>query len=196
VVASGDLVARALTARPDLEALEHQVEWARQEERLARREAFPNLRVSGLATREDPAAGPRFGVALGIELPLLNRNQGVSQRRRVEIAEVEAMRVATEQRVRAEVQDAARAYEAAAREVALLEAELLGPIRQNQDLLEIAYQEGKIDLSNLLLVRNQLLDAELGYWDAWERREWAHTELRSATGDILAPFSIEEVRIP
>jgi outer membrane protein TolC len=84
-----------------------------------------------------------------------------------------------------EVEDALRVYTSAEREVEILEAEMLGPIRENQGLLEVAYREGKIDLASLLLLRNQLLDAELSYWAAWERREIARTDLDSATGEIL-----------
>jgi cobalt-zinc-cadmium efflux system outer membrane protein len=182
---SDERVQQAIARRPDLRAVAQDVERAREEERLARRESFPNLRVAGLATREDPLMDPRFGLAVGIEFPLFNRNQGLTGRRRAEIAEVEQLRRATELRVRVEVEDALRIYAAAQREVEILETEMLGPIRENQGLLEIAYREGKIDLATLLLLRNQLLDAELSYWAAWERREWARTDLESATGDIL-----------
>lgn len=178
-------VEQALAARPDLLAAEHELERARQEARLARREALPNLRVAALATRDDPSVDPRLGLAVGIELPLFNRNQGLADRRRAEVAEVEAGRRATELRVRVEVENAAGAYVSAQREVELLEAEMLGPIRENQGLLEIAFREGKIDLASLLLLRNQLLDAELSYWAAWERREIARTDLAAATGQIL-----------
>jgi len=175
----------ALSARPDLRALEYEVERARQEERLSRREALPNLRSAGLATREDPLADPQFGVAVGLSLPLFNRNQGQADRRRAEISEVDQLRRAAQLRIHMEVENALMLYESAERETALLEAELLGPIRENQGLLDTAYREGKIDLANLLLLRNQLLDAELSYWDAWERRERARTGLESATGAIL-----------
>lgn len=180
-----DHLRSALASRPDLRALEHDVERAQQEERLARREALPNLRIAGLATREDPLADPKLGLSLGVSLPLFNRNQGQGVRRRAEIAEVEQLRRATELRVRTEVENALLLYESGEREVSLLEAELLGPIRENQRLLDTAYREGKLDLSSLLLLRNQLLDAELSYWDAWERRERAKTGLESATGAIL-----------
>lgn len=181
-----DYVELALSARPDLRALEHDVERARQEERLVRREALPNLRIAGLATREDPLGDPALGVAFGLSLPLFNRNQGQADRRRAEISEVEHLRRAAELRVQTEVENALRLLESAERETALLEAELLGPIQENQRLLDTAYREGKMDLANLLLLRNQLLDAELSYWDAWERRERARIGLESATGTILA----------
>jgi len=180
-----DQVRSALSARPDLRALEHDVERARQDERLTRRESLPNIRVAALATREDPLSDPELGVGFGISLPLFNRNQGQRDRRRAEIAEVEQLRRAAELRVQTEVRDAHSVYQSAQSEVALLESQMLGPIRENQSLLDTAYREGKLDLASLLLLRNQLLDAELSYWDAWERRERARTELESATGAIL-----------
>ena len=189
---AGNPVERALRARPDLLAAEQEVERAQQETRLARREAFPNLRVAALATREDPLVDPRFGVAVGVVLPVFNRNQGLTQRRRAEIAETEEARRATELRVRVEVEDALRTYASAQREVELLEAEMLGPIGENQGLLDIAYREGKIDLASLLLLRNQLLDAELSYWAAWERRQIARTDLAAATGEILVGVNLSE----
>ncbi len=35
------------------------------------------------------------------------------------------------------------------------------------ELLDEAFRSGKVDLPTLLLIRNQLLDAELAYWDSW-----------------------------
>jgi cobalt-zinc-cadmium efflux system outer membrane protein len=187
-----EVVRGSLAARPDVRALERDVERARQEQRLARRESLPNLRLAALATREDPTQNPRLGLAVGLELPLFNRNQGVVGRRRAELAEVEQLRRAAELRVRVEVEDALRAYASAAQEVAILEADMLAPIRENQTLLDVAYREGKIDLASLLLLRNQLLDAELAYWAAWERREVARTGLDSATGEILSGVELIE----
>lgn len=180
-----EALGRARADRPDLRSNEQELERARQDERLARRERLPNLRLAALLTREDPLVDARLGVAVGIELPLFNRNQGATARRSAELSGARAALRATEARVRIEVEEAYRRYQAVADEVELLEAELLGPSRENQRLLDIAYREGKIDLASLLLVRNQLLDAELGYWDAWERRERALTDLQSATGTIL-----------
>jgi len=184
-----DHVRTSMTSRPDLRALAYDTERARQEERLARREALPNVRIAGLATREDPLTDPRLGLSLGVSLPLFDRNQGQGIRRRAEIAEAEQMTRATEIRIKTEVENALTLYRSADREVSLLEAELLGPIRENQGLLDTAYREGKIDLASLLLLRNQLLDAEMSYWDTWERRARARTALEAATGTILEGIS-------
>ena len=178
-------ISTALALRPDLQALESDLERARQESRLEQRSVMPNLRLAGLLVREDPLADPSLGLSIGFSLPLLNRNQGQRARRQAEVAEVDQLRKAAELRIRTEVENAFSGLQAAQREVLLLDSELLGPIRQNQTLLDIAYREGKLDLASLLLLRNQLLDAEMSYWDAWERRAGARSELESATGVIL-----------
>lgn len=183
---------RAFARRPDLLAAQQELERARQEARLTRRESFPNVSVAALATREDPLVDPRFGVAVGVVLPLFNRNQGLGERRAAEVSEAQLARRATELRIRVEVEDALRTLSSAQREVELLEAEMLGRIGENQALLDIAYREGKIDLASLLLLRNQLLDAELSYWAAWERRESARTDLEAATGGILEGVELSE----
>jgi cobalt-zinc-cadmium efflux system outer membrane protein len=180
-----EVVQRAMALRPDLKAIYYAVDQATFEEQLARRESLPNVRVAALATREDPLADPRFGFKVGIGLPFFNRNQGETLRNQAEIVELENLKRAAENRIRTEVHDAWRTLESAKREVGVLEVSLTSSIRANQGLLETAYREGELDLTSLLLLRNQLLEAEFDYWDAWERRELAHTDLRTATGEIL-----------
>jgi outer membrane protein TolC len=106
-------------------------------------------------------------------------------RRDAEVREASLRLDATQLQVRTEVMDALQAYRAAAEELEVFEASVLGPAAQNQALLETAYVEGKLDLETLLLIRNQLLDAELGYWEAWARHREAWGLLRGATGSVL-----------
>ncbi|MEK9503007.1 TolC family protein [Gaopeijia maritima] len=181
----------ALDHRPDLLAARAGVDRAESLRSLATREALPNVRISGIADREGTGAPTRFGLALTVPVPLFDRNQGPRARRVVE-ANGAAMTVeATELRVRTEVADAYRAWQAAGQEVGLFERGVVAPARENQQLLETAYQEGKLDLATLLLLRNQLLDAEMGYWDAWERQHHAEVALRSATAILLADIDLD-----
>jgi outer membrane protein TolC len=93
-------------------------------------------------------------------------------------------RAATELAVRTEVVDAYRAFVAAAEEATVYERDVLQPARTNQALLETAYRAGKVGLPTLVLLRNQLLDAELGYWDAWLAARLALIDLSSATATL------------
>lgn len=178
------LLVAALDQRPDLAAAVTAVRQSETLTNLARREAIPNLRIAALAEREGPGAEPRFGIGVGLPLPVWDRNQGLVARRRAETEQAAYALEAARLRVRTEVADAYRSYVAAAEEAAVFEADVLEPAHQNQELLETAYQAGKLDLSALVLLRNQLLDAELGYWDAWLAQREALVRLRAATGEL------------
>lgn len=176
------LLAAAESYRPDLTAKGHQVRRAESLARLARREAIPNVGVGALVTGGESQPATGVGLQLRLPLPLWNRNQGLVAQRVSDVRRIELERDAVSQRVRTEVADALQAYDIASEEEALLASRVLSPTRSNQELLDIAYREGEIDLPSLVLLRNQLLDAELGYWGAWLARSIAYTRLQTAIG--------------
>lgn len=177
------LTREALARRPDLRAAEAAADEARTRERLARREAIPNLRLLVPIRRTGPGADPDIGFGLGLSVPLWNRNQGTADARKATLSRTEDLRSGVSLRVRTEVRDALQAYRSATEEARELETSVLAPARENRTLLEEAYRAGKIGLPSLLLLRNQLLDAELAYWDAWLARRQAWARLRAALGD-------------
>ncbi|HKK53618.1 MAG TPA: TolC family protein, partial [Myxococcota bacterium] len=142
-------VAMALAARPDVRAAASALERTATLRRLAGRESLPNLRISALADRDNASAEPRFGLSLGIPIPLFDRNQGLRARREAEAEQAGLAMSATELAVRAEVADALRAYRATGVELEIFRSDVLEPARRNQDLLDVAYREGKLDLSSL-----------------------------------------------
>jgi cobalt-zinc-cadmium efflux system outer membrane protein len=176
----------ALERRPDLAARTAAVAELEASARLARREAIPNLEIRVLAEREETFGDSRFGVGFGFPLPLWNRNQGTADRVEAEARQSVWSKNTVEVQVRTEVADAYQSYVAATEEAGIFERDVLEPARQNQQLLETAYREGKIDLPALLLLRNQLLDAELSYWDAWLAHRRSLVALEAATATIGA----------
>lgn len=181
------LIAQALTVRPDLSALDAAVEESNTQVRLARREAIPNITLGALAERPEDDSESQVGVILGLPFPLWNRNQGVVDQRRADARRAALERDAARIRIQAEVLQAYRIYAATAAAADALELEVLEPARETRGLLETAYREGKIDLATLLLVRNQLLDAELAYWETWLDWRAAWADLESAAGET-GPF--------
>lgn len=191
------LVTLALSRRPDLAAQTAAVQQSETLGRLARREAIPNLRISALATRDAGEGASRFGIGVGLPLPLWNRNRGLVAQREAEIEQAVLRRRDVELRVRAEVTDAYRTYVAASEEARTLEATVLEPARQNQTLLESAFRAGKIGLPTVLLLRNQLLDAELDYWSSWLAHRDAAVRLEAAVAEPLtvpAPGTTDETK--
>ena len=188
-MSADSLVQLALRRRPDVAARRAGVREFSSLTSLARREGIPNLRVGGI--RERDVGGARFGFTAGISLPLLNRNQGLVARREAELEQATLLVRASELDARTDVTDAVRTYRIATEEASVFELSVLGPARRNSDLLETAYRAGKISLPSLLLLRNQLLDAELGYWAAWLAKREAIVRLEAATGSIPSGPSVE-----
>ena len=115
---------------------------------------------------------------------MLNRNRGTIAARAAEARQSELRRSAVEALVRSEVASAIAVLRGATEELRRYEESVLLPARSNAALLGEAYRAGKIPLTTLLLLRNQLLDAEFGYWAAWLTRREALVRLEAATGAI------------
>ncbi|MEO7682751.1 MAG: TolC family protein [Gemmatimonadaceae bacterium] len=178
------LIALALRNRGDLKARDAEVQQAQAEVSLVRREALPNLVARGVTERGDNGRQV-IRPGIGITLPVFNRNQGAADARRAAANQAEASRNAATERARTEVVVAVGAYRAAAAQIEALESTVLAPARQNRSLLEIAYREGKVGLPVLLLIRNQVFDAELEYWSAWVEEREALANLSEATGQNI-----------
>lgn len=176
------LVQYALARRPDLAEREAAVQQAEAGVTLARREALPNLVARVLSQQNADGTGRSLRPGVGISLPLFNRNQGEVDARRAIARRTALERAATTARVRAEVETAMRSYQASAGEIEVLENTVLGPARENRRLLEAAYREGKVGLPVLLLIRNQVIDAEQEYWAAWLAEREAAALLAAALG--------------
>lgn len=183
VALNGDsLVAVALRERPDVGAAVAASEAARSRTALSRREILPNLRVGIVAEPGNSDQG--IGLSLGLSLPVLNRGRGTIAARAAEARQSELRRSAVQALVLSEVASAIAAVRGATEELRRYEESVLQPARSNAALLGEAYRAGKIPLTSLLLLRNQLLDAEFGYWAAWLARREAVVLLEAATGTI------------
>jgi outer membrane protein, heavy metal efflux system len=175
------LVQVALERRPDAVAMRAGLGAAEASARLAGRERWPNFRLSIPFERPDGARSRLVGLAVGLSVPLWNRNQGTLDETSAEVARSQAELDDVRLAVRTEVQDAYQRYVSASAEERLAGASVRDPARANQVLLEEAFRSGKIDLPTLLLIRNQLLDAELSYWDSWLQLRTELVRLDAAT---------------
>ncbi|MEO7475480.1 MAG: TolC family protein [Gemmatimonadales bacterium] len=175
------LIALALSRRPDLAEREAAMRQAEAQATTARREALPNLLVRGVTEPSADGTGRAFRPGIGLTLPLFNRNRGRVQALRATARRAELERQSLALGIRAQVSAAAASFEAAAAEVQVLASTVLAPARQNRRLVEIAYREGKVGLPELLLIRNQAIDAELDYWAAWLAERQALASLAEAT---------------
>ena len=180
----------AYLSRPDLRAAEERVVGAEANMKLASRQALPNPVVSAVANRVEQGQSSRFGIGISLPFPVFDRRQGARSRALAEVSAAEHEREDQRNRLETEVRTAFAAVRIAREEVEILTNQVLLPARENHGLLEIAYREGKMDLSTLLLIRNQLLDAQMSYWDAWQRWREAEADIRSASGAVLDSYEL------
>jgi cobalt-zinc-cadmium efflux system outer membrane protein len=193
---SDSLVATAFRRRPDLLAGVAAIREASAELSLARRERFPNLILRASSERVEGKDERQIRPGVGFSVPAFNRNQGEVSAREAAVRQAELLRDALNARVSAEVSRSLSSYQTAANETRVLEQTVLVPARENRRLLEIAYREGKVGLPVLLLIRNQAIDAELEYWEAWLAQHIALAELDEATGETVAMFAPDSVSPP
>jgi cobalt-zinc-cadmium efflux system outer membrane protein len=177
------LTERALGTRPDVVEGQAATKEAAAEAALARREALPNLVLRAVS---EPGLNRRvLRPGLGVTFPVFNLNRGESSARQALTRQAELEHLAVSSRVRTDIATAVATYRSAVDEVRVLESTVLGPARQNRQLLETAYREGEVGLPVLLLIRNQVIDAELDYWTAWLAEREALAALLEATGAHL-----------
>jgi len=175
------LTGHALARRPDLAERSAAVRQTQALASLARREALPNPVLRGVMEQPGNGGSRTWRPGIGLSLPFLNRNLGERQALRAAARQAELERTALVATVRAEIVRAVASYESAASEAQVLERTVIAPARQNRQLAEIAYREGKIGLPVLLLIQNQAIDAELDYWSAWLAAREALANLAEAT---------------
>lgn len=179
------LTALALSRRPDLVERAAAVRQAGALASVAGREAIPNLLLRAQSQPVEGNGNRDVRVGLGLTLPVFNRNRGEVHARRAAQAQADLVRASLVARVRTEVSRAVASYRSAALETGVLGTAVLRPARENRRLLEIAYREGKVGLAVLLLIRNQVIDAELEYWEAWLAEREALADLAEATGETV-----------
>jgi len=161
--------------RPDLEAARREYEQAEQALRLAYIQRWPWFRF-GPAFMRDELEGKvqnRLGLGLGIDLPIVNLNQG-------EIAILEARRerlreafIARVHRARAEVNEALGRMIVAERLIRTFEESVRPALDENAALTEAGFRTGDLELTRLisaqdkvLRARGDFIEAVLDYWRA------------------------------
>lgn len=187
-----EAVEQALVRRADVAAARFNVEAARAQLRLARREGFPDLTASGLfRTNRQSFQGDTtqlvddqqaFGIALSLTLPLFNRNQGAIVETAADVERAQHLEAAAELRVRTEVTSAFLRLRATERAVTLLRDGVVGRSLRNVETLRAAYEAGGVAFSEVLAGRRTAAEAQKDLAEAVTERFSAAAELDAALG--------------
>lgn len=170
-----------LTGRPELRAGEAAYRRAEQELRLAVIAQYPRLGL-GPAFEKELDGDKALGLALSLELPVFNQNQGEIAERRAARERARATYVALLHRLTADSFAARADVRAARQEVEAQEREVLPLLRRNQELFEGAFKARELNIIDWITAQRRAVDAQREYAESLVRYQQAVIRLETATG--------------
>jgi outer membrane protein TolC len=175
------LGARLVRGRMDLRAMEKAYAMAEGELHLAVLRRFPTLRLGPSYGRE-PGGDGFLGLALALELPLFDRNQGEIAEKRSARERARAAYVAALHRLRAAAVEARGQVRRARLEVEAQEKEVLPLVERNRSLFEGAVKAGELGVLDWVTALQRGLRARQAYLESLVRYQTSVVEYEAALG--------------
>lgn len=177
------LLARALAVRPDYLAAQATVSASKQALTAATLEGWvPNLVVGGIIAQE-AGRDDLNGWSLGLSIPLFRRNQAGLGAARVDQSLAEADLVRTQRTIRAEVEAALARFTRAREAARRFAAEVLQAASENVRLSERAFEEGKVGIADVVVLRSTAIATQLEYLEVLADAYSGWFMLAAAIGD-------------
>jgi cobalt-zinc-cadmium efflux system outer membrane protein len=185
------LTAQAISGRPDLAAARAQVEQARFQAALARRQVIPQFQLQAQYQQQGASSGwftpPTASVGLSVPLPILYQQQGQIGQADAAAAAAEATVAKVEAQVIADVATAYSGYQASRRSAQRAEYRLLPRSRDARDLVKIQYAKGATSLLDYLDAQRTHLLNEIDYLTSLGAFWTAVFQLEQAVGASYLP---------
>ena len=177
------LTALALSQRPDAKAAALEMAKTQAALTLAKKEAFPNITLSGFYDRDEDR--DVVGMGISIPLPFFDRKQAEEK---AAFAKSEGARIKADGLKKAIEREADQAYgnlTSAIEELTLFKREILVKAVENLNLLNLAYKEGKIGFFEVRLAQKDTIEAQLAYIEAQTRVQLALNAIETTTGGAV-----------
>lgn len=175
------VLATARARRPDLVAASLEFRAADQTVTAARLGFVPDLELGGIVG-EEAGAEDLLGFSIGFSVPLFHRGQSEVGVARAEAAAARGDLLDTERRVLAEVRAAIERFERAAAAERRFVDEALQAATENVSLSDRAFAEGKLDITDVVVLRTTAVAAQLEYLAVRDDAYTAWFELAAALG--------------
>lgn len=180
------LRARALAARPDLEALRRDQARSLADIRLQIAEGKIDYTLSGEFHRQQApnALGNQYGLYVSVPVPIFNRNQGEVERARQESRQLDARVTALSADISTEVAAAYEEFTTARDVVQRIEKEMLDQARDVRTTTEYSYRRGEASFVEFLDAVRAFNETMQSYNDA--RADYARSlyELDAISGGV------------
>ena len=187
-----ELTTRALSLRPDLAAARAQLDQARVQASLARRQVIPQFQLQAQYQQQGTTAGgwftpPTASVGLTVPLPVLYQQQGQIGQADASILTAEATVVRLESQVVAEVTTAHAAYQTSRQAAQRGEHRLVPRARTARESVQAQYARGTASLVDFLDAQRTHLTAQLDSLAALGAFWTAVFQLEQAVGTSYVP---------
>jgi cobalt-zinc-cadmium efflux system outer membrane protein len=181
----------ARARRADLEALRIAVETARARVELARSAAVPSLALSAFFELEG-GSEVIVGGGLSLPLPLFDRNQGAVAEALAGTRRQQAELRRGELELTREVATAYELYVSATAAERAFEARVVGTMEETVDLLQRAFDAGKIGFTEVVVLRRSLIEARVIAVETRARAAQAGVVLDIVLGTMVLPSGAAE----
>jgi outer membrane protein, heavy metal efflux system len=155
--------------RPDLEIATLAIDRAGVEEKLAATSAWEGVQIGveyvadrGMDEPEGLGTDQFLGVSLSIPLPLWDRNEGEVAAQVAAQQQARAMLSARELAISNTIASLVRRTSLLRARLSDYPSKIIAPVEQTAEELEQAFREGRVDLRDILAVRQELADLHIG----------------------------------
>jgi cobalt-zinc-cadmium efflux system outer membrane protein len=190
---TGELIAMARQARPDLRALQLSVDRARAEVRREKAEALDDFFLFFTPyqavdmTPQGKQIANSWEIGVMIPIPSLNRNQGEIQRARVNVTQWRMEMERTEQEIIDEVRRAAAEYMVSRQIVEQYERDILAPVHRRREETHHRFLEEHKDVAAFLAAQRDYDETIHAYLEGLARHRRAMLHLNTVVGQRILP---------
>jgi cobalt-zinc-cadmium efflux system outer membrane protein len=170
----------ALSRRPDSEAAAFAMEKTQAALALVKKEAVPNITLSGFYDRDEDRNV--VGLGISIPLPFFDRKQAEKKEALAKAEGAKIKAAGLQQAIEIEVDQAYGNLMSAIEELSLFRDEILIKAAENLKLLNLAFREGKIGFFEVRLAQKDTIEAQLAYIEAQTRTQLALNAIEKTTG--------------
>jgi cobalt-zinc-cadmium efflux system outer membrane protein len=171
-----------IAANPDLARWETEEQQRRAALHLEQARAVPDIAVDGGVRRFEETDDAALVLALGVPLPLFNRNQGGVQEAVANLAKTRRQYEAVQVRTLAALAEAASTLAGAHQAVAILQGDVLPKAQQTFAAAAQGYEQGKFDYLYILDAQRTLFRTQAQYIDSVEAYHRARAEVERLIG--------------
>ena len=173
----------ALSRRPDVKAAASEMEKTKALLALTKKEAFPNLTISGFYDRDEQRNV--MGLGISIPFPLFDRKQAEKKETHARNESARIKSNGLKQAIEREVEQAVSDLTTASEELTIFNREIIVKSAENLNLLNLAFKEGKVSFFEVRLAQKETIDVQFAYIEAQIRTQLAINALEKITGGTV-----------